>query len=198
MGGRLPLKRTPPPLPYYTNKPCMLQLYPVYLSWNRRKTLTGSPDPTRMQTVQINLAQLIVAQLVVKKRYLEVDPYLLILINWNSYYWLALLTENRMSTNYTWLILVAVITEITWKGSEPPPPLRLNTAAIESKSYSSQNNCLRLISLSKFTCWLFVVRFVWLWKLRWWTQTLGQVEKNLTGCIVYLSSLALKKKPIHS
>ena len=25
----------------------MLQLYPVYLLWNRRKTLTGSPDPTR-------------------------------------------------------------------------------------------------------------------------------------------------------
>ena len=24
----------------------MLQLYPVYLLWNRRKTLTGSPDPT--------------------------------------------------------------------------------------------------------------------------------------------------------
>ena len=23
-----------------------LQLYPVYLLWNRRKTLTGSPDPT--------------------------------------------------------------------------------------------------------------------------------------------------------
>ena len=37
----------------------MLQLYPVYLLWNRRKTLTGSPDPTRMQTVQINLASLI-------------------------------------------------------------------------------------------------------------------------------------------
>ena len=35
----------------------MLQLYPAYLLWNRRKTLTGSPDPTRMQTVQINLAQ---------------------------------------------------------------------------------------------------------------------------------------------
>ena len=34
----------------------MLQLYPVYLLWNRRKTLTGSPDPTRMRTVQINLA----------------------------------------------------------------------------------------------------------------------------------------------
>ena len=34
----------------------MLQWYPVYLLWNRRKTLTGSPDPTRMQTVQINLA----------------------------------------------------------------------------------------------------------------------------------------------
>ena len=34
----------------------MLQLYPVYLLWNRRKTLTGSPDPTRMQKVQINLA----------------------------------------------------------------------------------------------------------------------------------------------
>ena len=25
----------------------MLQLNPVYLLWNRRKTLTGSPDPTR-------------------------------------------------------------------------------------------------------------------------------------------------------
>ena len=25
----------------------MLQLYPVYLLWNRRKTLTGSPDATR-------------------------------------------------------------------------------------------------------------------------------------------------------
>ena len=25
----------------------MVQLYPVYLLWNRRKTLTGSPDPTR-------------------------------------------------------------------------------------------------------------------------------------------------------
>ena len=24
----------------------MLQLYPVYLLWNRHKTLTGSPDPT--------------------------------------------------------------------------------------------------------------------------------------------------------
>ena len=24
-----------------------LQLCPVYLLWNRRKTLTGSPDPTR-------------------------------------------------------------------------------------------------------------------------------------------------------
>ena len=24
----------------------MLQLNPVYLLWNRRKTLTGSPDPT--------------------------------------------------------------------------------------------------------------------------------------------------------
>ena len=24
----------------------MLQLYPVYLLWNRPKTLTGSPDPT--------------------------------------------------------------------------------------------------------------------------------------------------------
>ena len=24
----------------------MLHLYPVYLLWNRRKTLTGSPDPT--------------------------------------------------------------------------------------------------------------------------------------------------------
>ena len=24
----------------------ILQLYPVYLLWNRRKTLTGSPDPT--------------------------------------------------------------------------------------------------------------------------------------------------------
>ena len=33
----------------------MLQLYPVYLLWNRRKTLTGSPDPMCMQTVQINL-----------------------------------------------------------------------------------------------------------------------------------------------
>ena len=32
-----------------------LQLYPVYLLWNRRKTLTGSPDPMRMQMVQINL-----------------------------------------------------------------------------------------------------------------------------------------------
>ena len=96
----------------------MLQLYPVYLLWSRHKTLTGSPNPTRMQTVQINLAQLMVAQLVVKKRYLEADPYLLILINSNSYYWLAFLTENRVSTNYTWLILVAVITEITWKGSE--------------------------------------------------------------------------------
>ena len=35
----------------------MLQLYPVYLLWNRHKTITGSPDPTRMQTMQINLAQ---------------------------------------------------------------------------------------------------------------------------------------------
>ena len=26
-----------------------LQLYPAYLLWNRRKTLTGSPDPTYMQ-----------------------------------------------------------------------------------------------------------------------------------------------------
>ena len=34
----------------------MLQLYPVYLLWNRHTTLTGSPNPTRMQTVQINLA----------------------------------------------------------------------------------------------------------------------------------------------
>ena len=34
----------------------MLQLYPVYLLWNRHKTLTGSPDPKHMQTVQINLA----------------------------------------------------------------------------------------------------------------------------------------------
>ena len=25
----------------------MLRLYPVYLLWNRRKTLTGSPDPMR-------------------------------------------------------------------------------------------------------------------------------------------------------
>ena len=25
----------------------MLQLYPVYSLWNRRKTLTGSPDPMR-------------------------------------------------------------------------------------------------------------------------------------------------------
>ena len=32
----------------------MLQLYPVYSLWSRRKTLTGSPDPN-MQTVQINL-----------------------------------------------------------------------------------------------------------------------------------------------
>ena len=24
-----------------------MQQYPVYLLWNRRKTLTGSPDPTR-------------------------------------------------------------------------------------------------------------------------------------------------------
>ena len=91
----------------------MLQLYPVYLLWNRRKTLTGSLDPTRMQMVQINLAQLIVAQLVVKKRYPEADPHLLNLINSNSYHWLAFLTENRMSTNYHWLILVGVITEIT-------------------------------------------------------------------------------------
>ena len=29
-----------------------LQLYPVYSLWNRRKTLTGSPDPTCMLTVQ--------------------------------------------------------------------------------------------------------------------------------------------------
>ena len=37
----------------------MLQLYPVYLLWNRRKTLTGSPDPTRMQTVHVNLVNII-------------------------------------------------------------------------------------------------------------------------------------------
>ena len=36
----------------------MLQLYPVYLLWSRRKTLTGSSDPTRVQTVQINLANI--------------------------------------------------------------------------------------------------------------------------------------------
>ena len=36
----------------------MLQLYAVYLLWNGRKTLTGSPDSTHMQTVQINLAKL--------------------------------------------------------------------------------------------------------------------------------------------
>ena len=36
----------------------MLQLYPVYLLWNRRKTLTGSPGPTHMQPVQINLAHI--------------------------------------------------------------------------------------------------------------------------------------------
>ena len=34
----------------------MLQLYPVYLLWNRRKTLTGSPEPQRMLPVQISLA----------------------------------------------------------------------------------------------------------------------------------------------
>ena len=28
----------------------MFQLYPMYLLWNRCKTLTGSPDPTYMQS----------------------------------------------------------------------------------------------------------------------------------------------------
>ena len=40
----------------YSTKRVSLQLYPVYLLWNRRKTLTASLDPMRMQTVQINLA----------------------------------------------------------------------------------------------------------------------------------------------
>ena len=41
----------------------MLQLYPVYSLWNRRKTLTGSPDPTHMQMVQINLAETLINEL---------------------------------------------------------------------------------------------------------------------------------------
>ena len=37
----------PPPYPAAGSATEMLQLHPVYLLCNRRKTLTGSPDPTR-------------------------------------------------------------------------------------------------------------------------------------------------------